>query len=124
MGGLHEPHARVDAVGRGRRAARRELLLGRLQHLPRVVLVGPASSDVRQVADLLGRRRERRPAPLPRPLRPPLALLLALHQRADEGRRPLRAVLQRTPTEEAQVPALPRAARNHDLDTPPNLLTP
>ncbi len=46
-----------------------------------------------------------------------VALLFSLHQCADESRRPLRALLQRTTVEEMQVPALPCAACNHDLDT-------
>jgi hypothetical protein len=86
VGGLRGAHAGVNAVGRGRRAARRELLLGRFQHLPRAVLVGHSSGDVRQERDLLGRGHERRPAPLPGAASTSLTLLLALPPRADESR--------------------------------------
>jgi hypothetical protein len=86
VGGLRGAHVGVDAAHHRRRATRPELLLGRLQHLPRAVLVGRARLNVRQVADLLGQGRQRRPAALPGALGPPLALLLALHPRADESR--------------------------------------
>ena len=85
LGRPHEPHARVDAAGRGLGAARPELLLRRPRHVARTVPVGRASGDVRRIWDLLGGRHERRPSALPGAAAASLTLLLALHPGADEG---------------------------------------
>jgi hypothetical protein len=95
-----------------------ELLLGRLQHVPGVVLVGRAHFDVRQESDLLSRGRQRRPAPLSGTPRQALVLLLVLPPRAQASRGLVRALLQRTSAPETQAPALPGAAYSYDLDTP------
>jgi transposase-like protein len=57
--------------------------------------------------DLLGRRRQRRTAALPRALNPPLALLLEVHRRAPSGRRVVRLVLEQATDLQASAPALP-----------------
>ena len=51
-------------MGGGLGSARPELLLERLQHLSRVVLVGQAHELVQQELDLFGRGHQRRAEPL------------------------------------------------------------